>query len=143
MGSPMQRSAWRDVVPRWVGWYFAILMWEMLTIPGVSHSNSWQGVWLSLIVLPLSAVHLCRCGARPGTLFVYGCAGAFLFLPRFLMMDRFSLWLQYQAPSDSVLVFCWICFALGMGAACSFSATAMLTSASPEAPPAPPQAHQP
>ena len=123
MGAKLLPVPWQHVLPRWIAWYFAILIWEGLTIPAVSHSNSWQGVWLSLVVLPLSAIHLGRGGARPGTLFVYGCGGALLFVPRFLMMDRFSLWLQYQAPSDEVIILTWMFFALGMGAACWLAST--------------------
>jgi len=117
----MHRTPWLRVLPRSLGWYFLVLFWEGLTIPAVSHSDSWRGVWVSVLVLPFGAFRLARHGARGGTLFVFGSAGALLFVPRFLMMDRFSLWLQYQAPSDIVIVFSWIAFTLIIGSVCAFT----------------------
>jgi hypothetical protein len=43
-------------------------------------------------------------------------------------MDRFSLWLEYQAPSDEVIIFTWIFFALAMGAVCALASTANIRS---------------
>jgi len=46
-------------------------------------------------------------------------------------MDRFSLWLEYQAPSTEVIVFQWIALALVLGAICG--SIGMLRSANSEA----------
>jgi hypothetical protein len=114
----VKRACRTQVIRRWIGCYFLILFWEFATIPAVSHSDSWRGVPVSLLALPVSAYWLANVGARPGTLFVYGTGGGLLFLPRFLMMDRFSLWLKYQAPSDTIIVVSWVAFVLFMGVAC-------------------------
>jgi hypothetical protein len=119
----MNRTLLRRLAPRWLGWYLIVLVWEALTTPGVSHSDSWRGVWLSLATIPFGAYRLGRIGGRPATLFIYGCGSAFLFVPRWLGMDRFRLWLEYQAPSNSVLMLGWILFTLLMGTICAFAAS--------------------
>ena len=59
-------------------------------------------------------------GARSATCFIYGCGSALLFLPLFLVMGRFGLWLEYQAPPTPVIVVTWILLMLLLGGLCSF-----------------------
>ena len=107
------------ILPRWILAFVVILVWEFFTLPATSHSNSWLGVWLSFICVLGSAWWISLVGARRGTLFVFGCASALLFVPRFILMDRFKLWLQYQAPNNTVIMCCWVGFALLLGIVCS------------------------
>ena len=113
---------WGRVIRRGVGCYALILFWEFATIPAMSHSNaSWRGVGLSVLALPVGTYFLLHAGARAATCFVYVCGAALLFVPRFLVMDRFSLWVCYQAPSDLVILISWIAFSLGLGGVCWFA----------------------
>lgn len=91
----------------------------MFTMPATSHSDNWFGIPFASCVLLFGAFRVARVGATPGTCFVYGCASALLYLPRFLGMGRFRLWLQYQAPSTEVIVFQWIGLSLMLGAICA------------------------
>ena len=51
--------------------------------------------------------------------FIYGCVGAFLFIPSWLNMDpRLHRWLEQQALSDVEVMLYWGAFALGLGIAC-------------------------
>jgi hypothetical protein len=102
--------------------YGCVAAWEVLTTPVVSHSDSWHGAWVSLLALPVEAYWMARDGGRPSQFFLFGAAGSLLFLWRFLNMDRFSHWLQYQAPPDEMVVACWTAFTLAMGFACWFAA---------------------
>jgi hypothetical protein len=99
-------------------WFGVIVLWELFTIPAMSHSNSWQGVWLSIALLPFSSYRMSRSGLCTSWFFVYGFAGSVLFLPRFFGMDRFRLWIASQAPSEYILLAWWLCIATGLGALC-------------------------
>jgi hypothetical protein len=99
-------------------WCFAVLFWELMHIPPSSHVNSWRGLWLSILIPPISSFMMAKTPLPSGRFFIYGCFCSLLFVPRFLGMDRFSLWLQYRAPSNPVILTCWILFALALGAAC-------------------------
>jgi hypothetical protein len=123
MSLQLRKLGYGPVLPGMMSVYAIVAAWEFVSTPYVSHSNTWNGVWLSLLALPLGALVLAK--KHPGTgsrFFVYGILGSVLFLWRFLHMDRFSLWLQYQAPSTPVIVISWIGFALGMGMLCGFFA---------------------
>jgi hypothetical protein len=111
---------------RMIAIYGAVAIWEIATTPVVSHSNSWHGVWISLLALPSGAYWMTRKPYRPSQFFLFGAAGSLLFLWRFLHMDRFSLWLQYQAPRTEVIVASWIAFTCLMGLACWFASKARL-----------------
>jgi hypothetical protein len=119
MSKGATRTHWNAILPRWILAFVIILVWEFFTLPVSSHTSSWRGVWLSFICVLGSAVWISQAGARQGTLFVFGCASALLFVPRFLFMDRFKLWLQYQAPNNTVIMCCWVGFALLLGIVCS------------------------
>ncbi len=115
----------------WFGWYLITFVLLVVTDPHTSHSDSWNGVPFSCCVMLFGSYRLSVAGARPGTCFVYGCGSAILFLYRFFGMDRFSLWLEYQASSTEVIVFQWIALALVLGAICG--SIGMLRSANSEA----------
>lgn len=97
---------------------FVIFMWNVITAPVCSHIGSWAGIPISLLALPSTSFWLAKQNTvRPAFYFIYGCAGALVFVPRWLMMDRFHLWMM-GAPPDAVLIAYWIAFALVMGACC-------------------------
>lgn len=98
--------------------YSAVWMWEGLTTPMVSHSDSWRGVYLSLFGLIVGAFWLGFKLRRVTWAFVFGMGGSLLFVGRFLNMDRFALWLAYRAPSTTTIIVVWILFALGLGLSC-------------------------
>lgn len=108
--------------------YTLVAVWELVTTPAMSHSNTWQGVWVSLMALPIGAAVLAKHPGAQSRFFVYGCAGSLLFVFRFVNMDRFSLWLSYQAPSDEAIVACWVLFSLGMGTVCWLAAKTRIES---------------
>lgn len=113
---PRRRPPFREMLTI----YLFIALWEILTMPRTSHSDSWRGVSVSLLALPASVFWL----AKPSHFFIiFGAAGSLLFVLRFLNMDCFSLWIAYQAPSTAVIVTCWVFFTLGMGVVCWFAAT--------------------
>jgi hypothetical protein len=123
MSPEFRKLGYAPMLPGMISVYAIVTAWEFLSTPYVSHNDTWTGVWVSVLALPLGALVLAKKHPRPGSrFFVYGTVGSVLFLWRFLNMDRFSLWLQYRAPSTAVIVFCWIGFALGMGALCGFFA---------------------
>ena len=110
------------MIPRMLVIYGCIAVWEIATTPSVSHSNTWRGVWVSLLTLPIGAYWMAKYPGHASRFFLYGAAGSLLFLWRFLNMDRFSLWLQYQAPSTEVIVAYWVFFTCAMGFACWLAA---------------------
>jgi hypothetical protein len=123
MSPESRKLGYAPILPGIISVYALVAAWEFVSTPYISHNNTWTGVWVSLLVLPIGALILAK--KHPGSgsrFFVYGTVGSLLFLWRFLHMDRFSLWLHYQAPSTMVIVLCWIGFALGMGALCGFFA---------------------
>lgn len=98
--------------------YFVVACWEFVSTPLASHSDSTSGMWVSVLILPVSSYRMWRHDLPVSWFFVYGCGGAFLFLWRFLNIDRFHLWLVYQAPPIPGIVAAWIAFILGMGIVC-------------------------
>jgi hypothetical protein len=122
-GNP-RKLGYREVLPGMLAIYAFVIVWEVLTTPMISHTNSWQGVGLSLLALPVGAFVLARYPGAPSRFFVYGAAGSLLFVWRFINMDRFSLWLEYRAPSTTVIVTCWVLFSVGMGTVCWVAAKA-------------------
>ncbi len=104
------------VLPGMLAIYSLVMVWEMLTTPMISHTDSWQGVGVSLMALPVGAFVLAKHPGPPSRFFIFGAAGALLFLWRFIHMDRFSLWLQYH--STEAIVTCWVLFIVGMGTTC-------------------------
>ena len=92
-------------------------------MPGHSHTYSWTGVPFSFCLLLFGAYRVARAGARPGRCFIFGCGSAFLFVPRWFGMDRFSLWVQSQPLSPEVLTLLWMAFSLFLGAVCACVAT--------------------
>ncbi len=113
----MKRTRWRRVLPRWACSYLAIFVWEILSTPHMSHSDSWRGVWVSVLAVPIASFWIGRGGATTGSLFIFGFGSALLFVPRFLSMDRFPLWLQHNpaAPGDIALLCMWVAFMFVMG----------------------------
>ena len=103
---------------RMIGWFGLIILWEMLTAPAVSHSNSWRGLPISVALLIFGAYRTAKHDGRDNWFFLWGVVASLLFLPRFFGMDRFHLWLQYQAPPTDVIVICWIGVALVLGVLC-------------------------
>ncbi len=126
--SRRKKLGYREVLPGMFVAHALVGVWELITTPAVSHSNTWQGVWVSLMALPIGAFLLAKHPGAQSRFFLYGCAGSLLFLWRFLNMDRFSLWLEYQAPSNEVIVGCWVLFSLGMGTVCWLVAKARIES---------------
>lgn len=113
-----RKLGYGEVLPGMLTVFALVGVWEFIATPLRSHTNSWQGVWVSLMALPLGAFLLAKHPGAQSRFFLYGCAGSLLFLWRFLNMDRFSLWLEYQAPSNGVIVGCRVLFIVGMGTVC-------------------------
>ncbi len=109
--------------------YGFIAIWEIASTPMVSHTNTWHGVWFSLLALPIGAYSLAGSNTPPSRFFLFGAAGSLLFLWRFLNMDRFSLWLEYQAPSTYVIVAGWVMFTIAMAFACWLAAKSRMDQA--------------
>ena len=107
----------KSIAPTWIGWYVITFVVHIFTMP--AHSDFWSGVLFGLITAVIGADRLAAAGARPGTCFVYGCGATVLFLPRFVGMDRFSVWLQDVAPSTEATVVQWIALSLLFGAICA------------------------
>jgi hypothetical protein len=102
--------------------YSLILLWEQVSMPGTSHQGSLRGLTWSLLALPTGAFVLAHIPGSSSRFFVYGVVGSLLFVPRFLNIDRFSLWLEYVAPPPHILMIYWVLFALGIGSTCWLAA---------------------
>lgn len=92
-----------------------VFLWEGLSIPTSSHSNSWHGIWVSICLLAYCSYRLAKCGVSSRWAVLYGCASAILFVPRFLGWDRFQLWLPYVFPTNWHVALLWIGVAFGLG----------------------------
>src|SRR4051794_13848751 len=57
---PEQTPVGSKLIFRMAAWLGVVVLWELITIPPVSHSNSWQGIWISLALLPFSSFRLAR-----------------------------------------------------------------------------------
>ncbi|HCS51526.1 hypothetical protein [Rubinisphaera sp.] len=108
----------RSIAGTWIVYYLIAFLLLAFTMPLTSHSNNWSGIFPAFGILMFGAHRLKNAGATNSIIFIFGCSTSFLFAFRFISMGRFHLWLQYQAPSMSVLlaIWCTICLALGASA---------------------------
>ncbi len=108
----------RSIAFIWITFYSIAFLLLLLTMPATSHSNNWSGIAPAFAVLMFGACRLATAGAKYSVTYIYGCGTSLMFALRFISIGRFSLWLQYQAPSTAMLLVIWsaICLVLGASA---------------------------
>lgn len=117
MREARQPLGYRKVLPGMLAVCMAVGCWEVCT-PRLSHSGGSADWIVTVLLFPFSTFILARHPGTPSRFFVFGVVGALLHLPCFVLMDRFQLWIQCQAPTDTVLVLLWGAFACGLGFVC-------------------------
>lgn len=109
----------QKVARTWVLAYLISIFWLIILSSPFDYYPNWVSHLLAVFCIFFGAIRLATLQVRRGIRFIYGCLSILLFVPSFLGMYKFSLWLYYQAPSTLMINIGWITGSLTLGGICA------------------------